>query len=108
MTDTVVSAPRPLAALTVFSQLASSPKGLTEAEAAARLARHGENLPDVPVRPSRARALIDAVRSPFVALLAGLGAVFAGLGDARGAVTVAFMLTLSVVVRLWQRGRSER
>jgi len=94
--------------LTVFGRLDASPKGLTEPEAAERLARYGDNVVDPPARLGAAGRVAAAVRSPFVALLAALGVVFAGLGDLRGALTVAVMVTLSVAVRWWQRTHSER
>ncbi|WIX98794.1 magnesium-translocating P-type ATPase [Amycolatopsis mongoliensis] len=91
-------------ALTVFRQCGSSPKGLTEAEAAERLARHGENRIDAGAGPRRLR---DAARSPFVALLTGLALVFAALADLRGSVTVTVMVVLSVLLRYWQQARSD-
>src|SRR5882757_2403273 len=94
--------------LTVFGRLDASPKGLTEPEAAERLARYRDNVVDPPARLGAAGRVAAAVRSPFVALLAALGVVFAGLGDLRGALTVAVMVTLSVAVRWWQRTHSER
>jgi P-type Mg2+ transporter len=94
--------------LAVFSRLGASPTGLTEAAAAERLARHGDNVVDPPARVGAVGLLVAALRSPFVALLAGLGVVFAGLGDLRGALTVTVMVTLSVAVRLWQRTHSDR
>jgi P-type Mg2+ transporter len=94
--------------LTVFRRLSTSPKGLTERDASARLARHGENVVDAPAPSSVVRRAVAAVRSPFVALLSVLGVVLGGLGEARGAVTIAVMVTLSVAVRLWQHARSER
>ncbi|MGA6162546.1 magnesium-translocating P-type ATPase [Amycolatopsis magusensis] len=94
--------------LTVFRQLASSPKGLTEAEAEDRLRRHGDNRVGPPRRIGVVRRLVAGVRSPFVALLTGLGAVFAVVGDVRGAVTVGVMVVLSVALRFWQHSRSDR
>ncbi|WP_284740413.1 magnesium-translocating P-type ATPase [Amycolatopsis sp. RTGN1] len=94
--------------LTVFRQLASSPKGLTEAEAEDRLREHGDNRVEPPRRISVARRLVAGVRSPFVALLTGLGVVFAVAGDVRGAVTVGVMVVLSVALRFWQHSRSDR
>ncbi|SFW86462.1 magnesium-translocating P-type ATPase [Amycolatopsis australiensis] len=93
--------------LTVFRRLAGSPKGLTEAEAEERLREHGDNHLE-PTRAGAPRRIRAAVRSPFVALLTGLGVVFAAVGDVRGAVTVAVMVVLSVLLRFWQHTRSER
>ncbi|MYW94362.1 magnesium-translocating P-type ATPase [Amycolatopsis rubida] len=92
--------------LTLFRNLGSSPKGLTENEAAERLRRFGDNRIDGTDRaPVRVWA---AARSPFVALLTALGVVFAGVGDIRGAVTVGVMVALSIGLRFWQQSRSER
>ena len=92
--------------LTLFRNLDSSPKGLTENEAAERLRRFGDNRIDGTVHaPVRIWA---AARSPFVALLTALGVVFAGVGDIRGAVTVGVMVVLSIGLRYWQHARSER
>lgn len=95
-------------AITVFHRLESSPKGLTEAEAADRLRRFGDNRPDPAVATGVAQRRWVAARSPFVALLAALGLVFAVVGDLRGGVTVAVMVALNVLLRFWQQARSER
>jgi P-type Mg2+ transporter len=95
-------------AFTVFQQLASSPRGLTEPDAADRLRRFGDNEPFRAVDDGVAARVVAAVRSPFVMLLAGLGVVFVVVGDTRGAVTVAVMVALAVVLRIWQQTRSVR
>ena len=96
------------APLTVFQQVAGSPRGLTEREAAERLARVGANQPEAAAAPGVAARFRLAVSSPFVVLLAGLGCVFAVLGDARGWVTVSAMVLASVGLRWWQQVRSDR
>ncbi|MBL8925226.1 MAG: HAD-IC family P-type ATPase, partial [Pseudonocardia sp.] len=93
--------------LTVFGRLATSPKGLTEPEAAARLAQCGDNVVTTSREGLRAR-VGSAVRSPFVALLSVLGGVLGALGEPRGAATIAVMVALSIGVRFWQHARSER
>ena len=94
--------------ITVFQRLARSPKGLTEPEAADRLRDCGDNLVDTGAGSGVRRRAGSAVTSPFVALLACLGVVFVVVGDLRGAVTVAVMVVLSVVLRIWQHTRSDR
>ena len=93
---------------TVFQQVASSPRGLTESEAADRLHRYGDNESFHAADDGVGARIVAAVRSPFVALLAGLGVVFVVVGDARGAITVAVMVALAVVLRIWQQTRSVR
>ena len=71
---------------TVFQQVAGSPRGLTEQEAADRLRRFGENEPFRDSRrPAWCSSLTARYGSPFVALLAGLGVVFvwSGMSAAR-------------------------
>jgi Mg2+-importing ATPase len=94
--------------ITVFQRLASSPKGLTEPEAADRLRNCGDNLVDTGAGSGVRRRAGLAVTSPFVALSACLGVVFVVVGDLRGPVTVAVMVVLSVVLRFWQHTRSDR
>ncbi|OFJ55629.1 magnesium-translocating P-type ATPase [Mycolicibacterium grossiae] len=92
----------------LYKQNSSTPRGLTEDEAAERLARFGENrAPDGDDASLRVRAVV-AVRSPFVVLLAVLGAVFATLGDLRGTVIVALVVLTAVTLRCWHHGRSSR
>jgi len=93
---------------TVFQHLAGSPRGLTEQDAADRLRRFGENEPVRAPEDGLSMRVLCALRSPFVALLAGLGVVFVVVGDARGAATVATMVLLAVVLRIWQQTRSVR
>ncbi|UXA19178.1 magnesium-translocating P-type ATPase [Mycobacterium sp. SMC-4] len=93
---------------TLYQQLGSSPRGLTESEAADRLVGFGANESAEAAAPGMTAQLLVALRSPFVALLAGLGAVFVAVGDARGSTTVAVMVTLAVVLRFWQQTRTTR
>ena len=89
--------------LPLFRTLESTPKGLTEAEAAERAQRFGSNK-----KPVRANRVQDAVGSPFVALLSVLCLTFLVVGDLRAVITVAIMVALSVLLRWWQSSRSDR
>jgi magnesium-transporting ATPase (P-type) len=91
--------------LPLFRTLDSTPKGLTEAEAAARAERFGANETPPPAGPNR---LTEAVGSPFVALLSVLCLTFLVVGNARAATTVAIIVALSVILRSWQSTRAER
>jgi len=91
--------------LPLFRTLGSTPKGLTETEATARVERIGPNVLPSPPEVNRLR---DAVGSPFVALLSVLCLTFVIVGDVRAALTVAVMVVLSVILRHWQSTRSDR
>ena len=93
---------------TVFQRLAGSPRGLTEAAAEERLLRFGANEPPRVGEVGVLARLSAALRSPFVALLAGLGAVLVIVGDARGMFIVSVMVVLAVMLRIWQQTRSIR
>ncbi|MDH6197539.1 Mg2+-importing ATPase [Mycobacterium frederiksbergense] len=93
---------------TVFQQMAATPSGLTEAQAADRLHRHGDNLPPALSEDGLLARTTAALRSPFIALLSVLAVVFVAVGDPRGSTTVAVMVALAVGLRLWQQTRSVR
>ncbi|MDT7707437.1 MAG: P-type Mg2+ transporter [Pseudonocardiales bacterium] len=94
--------------MTVLRRMEGSPRGLTEAEASERLARVGENRPMESVVPGAAARLRAALLNPFVLLLAGVGVVFAVVGDARGTITLTLMITIGVGLRWWQQVRSDQ
>src|ERR1700738_4590926 len=93
---------------TVFRRMRSTPRGLTEREAADRLRQGGDTEPARLDDERFAARVGDAVRSPFVILLVGLGAVFAAVGDARGASMVSVIVVAALALRIWQRTRSVR
>ncbi|WP_435134187.1 HAD-IC family P-type ATPase [Actinacidiphila sp. bgisy144] len=90
-------------ALEALRDLASGPRGLTEAEAEERLARHGENT--IPGRrpASWPRRYARALRDPFTAVLLVLGLVSA-LVSAWG---TACVITVLVLVSSALRSRTE-
>ncbi len=93
---------------TVFRRMHSTPRGLTERESADRLRRCGDNEPPRLDDERVAARVGEAVRSPFVFLLIGLGAVFAAVGDARGAAMVSLIVVAAVLLRIWQSTRAVR
>jgi P-type Mg2+ transporter len=112
--DLVAGEDYPLAELadapvfTVFQRVASSPRGLTEQQAEGRLQEFGDNDACPAADGGPGARVLAAGRSPFVALLVGLGVVFVLVGDSRGAITVTVMVALAVVLRFWQQTRSVR
>ena len=63
-------------------------RGLTRADAAARLERHGPNELAPPTRPSVLRMLWDAVTEPFILVLIGSGALAVVLGETRDGLLI--------------------
>ena len=82
--------------------------GLTSAEAAARLARHGPN--ELPAERRRGIVALAAglVREPMLLLLLGTGAVYLALGDVREAVLLLASVALVAGITLYQERRTER
>ncbi|GGX91312.1 HAD-IC family P-type ATPase [Streptomyces hiroshimensis] len=94
--------------LEVLRALESGPRGLPEAEADARLARHGEN-----VFPGRRpdpwpRRFARSLRDPFTAVLLSLGLVSAGLAAWGTACVIAVLVTVSCVLRATGEHRADR
>ena len=85
----------------------STSSGLTQEEAARRLANSGPNeiASERPV--SRARRLLHALRNPLVILLSVLAALSLGSGDVRSASVIALMIVLGVALRFVQEARAD-
>ncbi|MFJ8106395.1 cation-translocating P-type ATPase, partial [Streptomyces sp. NPDC096132] len=95
-------------ALQVLRRLESGPRGLTDAEAAARLARTGENtLPGT--RPaSWPRLLLRGPRDPFTAVLLCLGLVSALVASWGTAIVILALVAVSCVLRASGEHRADR
>ncbi|MGK5731233.1 HAD-IC family P-type ATPase [Streptomyces sp. URMC 124] len=94
--------------LEVLRALESGPRGLPEAEADERLARHGEN-----VFPGRRpdpwpRRFARSLRDPFTAVLSCLGLVSAALASWGTACVIAVLVTVSCVLRATGEHRADR
>jgi P-type Ca2+ transporter type 2C len=83
------------------------PKGLTEAEAAARLRADGYN--ELPRAKQRTvlRIALEIFREPMFALLVGSGAIYLVLGDLEEALLLLAFATISVGIAIVQESRSE-
>ena len=88
--------------------LDSTRRGLDEAEAQARLTRHGENAVAVGGQPRWTARALAAVRNPFVVILIILTAVSTATGDLGGALVITVMVVISCVLRVRQEYRSDR
>jgi magnesium-transporting ATPase (P-type) len=90
----------------LFSRLAASPAGLTRHEAAARIARFGPNTVarERPLAPLR--RLLQLFLSPLSLLLLGLAFAAQLTGEPRGALVIAVMVVLSVLLSWFQEVRS--
>jgi len=91
----------------VLATLASTPAGLSAAEAAERLERHGPNLVAEHAKQSAAGRLARAAANPLVVLLAVLAGSSLASGDPVAAGIMLVMLAIGVGLRLVQESRAD-
>ena len=92
----------------LLRRLGGSPAGLTKREAAARLAGVGENTVarERPIGP--VRRLVKLFFSPLPILLLMLAIVAEMTGEVRGAIVIAAIVVVSVLLSWFQETRSSR
>jgi P-type Mg2+ transporter len=94
--------------LQVLRGLDSTRRGLDEAEAQVRLARHGDNVIAADRQPGWAARVLAAVRNPFVVILIILTGISTATGDLAGAAVITAMVVVSCLLRIRQEYRSDR
>ena len=90
-----------------LQQMDSSLDGLSPAEADARLAKYGPNEVAREKRTTFLTRLWNNVKNPLVVLLATLSLISYLTGDLSGAIVIAFMVVLGVVMRYVQEARAD-
>lgn len=83
-------------------------RGLSAADAAARLQSDGFNELPQAHRRTPLRIILEVIREPMLALLIGGGMVYLALGSAREAAVLLAFACLSVVITVVQETRTER
>jgi Mg2+-importing ATPase len=94
--------------LQVLRRLDTRPRGLTDAEAAARLASHGENAPPLPRTPSALRRSLRGLRDPFTTVLLTLGLVSAFVASWGTATVILALVAVSCALRAAGERRADR
>lgn len=84
------------------------PRGLTEADARARLEHDGPNELAAVRKRSLAIVVLDVLREPMLLMLLAGGSVYLLLGDVHEAVMLIVFAAFSVFVTIIQEARSER
>ena len=90
------------------SDLSSRLRGLTAAEAAARLAAEGYNELPQADRRTPFRIILEVLREPMLSLLIGAGLIYLTLGDVKEALVLLAFACLSVLITVVQEARTER
>jgi Mg2+-importing ATPase len=95
---------------TTLRRLETSEHGLTEAEAAARLAAQGANEVAHDKQQHWLLQLLATFKNPFILILAVLAGISLILepDELKGPVIIGTMIAISVVLRFWQEFRSSR
>src|SRR5271165_2444070 len=83
-------------------------KGLSEAEAQARLKTEGYNELPRPDRRTPLKIVVEVLREPMLALLIAGGVVYLALGDWREALILLVFANLSIAITVVQETRTER
>jgi len=91
----------------LLHQLGSSPQGLKQREAKARLRRFGPNAFTGEKRRSGFIRLLATAKNPLVLLLSALGVISFLTGDVRATVVIFVMVVLGVVLRFTQESRAD-
>lgn len=92
----------------LFRELGSSPRGLTEAEAALRLRRDGPNLVRADTGASAASLLLRQFRSPLVLILVFAGVIAGALREWVDAGIILAMVLGSTLIGFLQEHRASR
>src|SRR6476661_1863217 len=88
--------------------LPASIRGLSEADAQARLKTEGYNELPRPDHRTPLRIVLEVLREPMLALLLGGGVVYLALGDLKEALILLAFATMSIVITVVQETRTER
>lgn len=90
----------------VFTELQTSPDGLSEKEAALRLRQNGRNaLPEAEL-PSTFRIFINQFKSPLVYILVIVSIIVAVMGDIADSIVISLVLLFNAVIGTVQEGRA--
>ena len=90
----------------LYSKLNTSPGGLTDEVASARLLKYGPNVLAKDHRASFGKLLWRAMLNPLVLLLAALATISFASGDVQSGLMMVAMIVLSVGLKLFQESRA--
>ena len=105
----ILNALRAAPAVAVAAALATDlERGLSSAEAAARLARFGPNRPRPRRRPPYVRLALGQLLDPLVALLLAATAISVAIGDTVEGAAIGSIVVLNGLLGFWQEIGAER
>jgi len=83
-------------------------RGLTEADAEARLKMEGPNELSRSEHRTPLRIILEVLREPMLVLLLAGGVIYLALGDVKEAIILVVFATLSILITVIQETRTER
>jgi Mg2+-importing ATPase len=92
----------------LLKELDSTPSGLSQVEAQARLEKYGPNAIAKEKRQTWLMRLWDNVKNPLVILLVVLGIISFLTGDVRATIMIFLMVLLGIVLRYFQESRADK
>ncbi len=91
----------------VFARMKTAPEGLSDDEAARRLAEVGPNVVSAGDHHGWPWRLFNATRNPLVILLSVLATISFATGDVRAGSVMTLMVILGVLLRFVQEARAD-
>src|SRR5271157_6010082 len=91
----------------LLNQLNTSLAGLSQEEYEARLEQFGPNVVAREKRQSPMLRLLDNIKNPLVILLSALGLISYFTADVSGAIVIAIIVLLGLVLRFFQEQRAD-
>ena len=91
-----------------MEELGSSPAGLSAQEAAARLARDGENALKEKDPPTRLQMFLAQLRDPMIYVLIAAAVISIALREFSDAVIILCVVLLNAIVGMVQEGKAQR
>ena len=91
-----------------MEELGSSPAGLSAQEAAARLARDGENALKEKDPPTRLQMFLAQLRDPMIYVLIAAAVISVALREFSDAVIILCVVLLNAIVGMVQEGKAQR
>ena len=94
---------------TIVKELRTNPdRGLSSKEAAKRLEKYGPNMLVKERRVTFLDIFLEEVTEPLILLLIGVGVLYSIWGELRDAVTIIVVISLLVLVEVWNEYRAKR
>ncbi len=97
-----------LGAAKTLEDLGAAEQGLSAAEAAARLAKHGENKLEEGKKKSLFARIIDQIKNPMILVLIAAGGISGAFGEVVDMLIILAVVALNTVMGIVQEGKADK